>query len=146
MLNGIDPVLSPDLLKTLCEMGHGDEIVFCDAFFPAAKIAREGGAVLLRADGVEIPRLLKGLAPLFDLDRYSPPVVMMAAVAGDQLDLAVEQGYCQALDFTGPVARLEREAFYERAKRAYAIVATSDTAQYGNVILVKGNHTVASNR
>ncbi len=141
MLKGIDPVLSPELLKTLCEMGHGDEIVFCDAFFPAARIAREGGAVLLRADGIDIPRLLKGLAPLFDLDTYSPSVVMMAAVAGDQLDPAVAQGYCQALDFAGPVARLERAAFYARAKCAYAVVATSEMAQYGNVILVKGNRT-----
>ncbi len=141
MLKGIDPVLSLDMLKTLCEMGHGDEIVFCDAFFPATRIAREGGAVLLRADGIEIPRLLKGLAPLFDLDTYSPPVVMMAAVASDRLDPAVEKGYCRALGFSGPIARLEREAFYARARRAYAVVATSDTAQYGNVILVKGNHT-----
>ena len=81
MLKGIDPVLSPDLLKTLCEMGHGDEIVFADAHFPVASVARAGGTVYLRADGVDIPRLLKGLAPLFDLDKYATPVVMMAAVA-----------------------------------------------------------------
>ncbi|MGN0846341.1 MAG: RbsD/FucU family protein, partial [Kiritimatiellia bacterium] len=116
MLKGIDPVLSPDLLKTICEMGHGDEIVFCDAFFPAAKIARDGGCVLLRADGVEVARLLGGIAPLFDLDRYSPPVVMMSAVAGDVLDPMVEKAYREALGFSGDVLRIARTAFYERAK------------------------------
>ena len=90
MLKGIDPVLSPDLLKTLCEMGHGDEIVFTDAHFPAASVARAGGTVYLRADGVDIPRLLKGLAPLFDLDKYATPVGMMAAVEGDTLDPKTE--------------------------------------------------------
>ena len=91
MLKGIDPVLSPDLLKTLCEMGHGDEIVFTDAHFPVASVARAGGTVYLRADGVDIPRLLKGLAPLFDLDKYATPVVMMAAEEGDTLDPKTEE-------------------------------------------------------
>ena len=141
MLMGIDPVLSPDLLKTLCEMGHGDEIVFADAHFPAASVARAGGTVYLRADGVDIPRLLKGLAPLFDLDKYATPVVMMAAVEGDTLDPKTEANIRAALGYQGPVERVAREAFYDRAKRAYAIVATSDVAQYGNVILKKGNMT-----
>ena len=141
MLKGIDPVLSPDLLKTLCEMGHGDEIVFTDAHFPAASVARAGGTVYLRADGVDIPRLLKGLAPLFGLDKYATPVVMMAAVEGDTLDPKTEANIRAALGYQGPVERVAREAFYDRAKRAYAIVATSDVAQYGNVILKKGNMT-----
>ena len=141
MLRGIDPVLSPDLLKTLCAMGHGDEIVFTDAFFPAEKLAREGGATLLRADGLGVPALLKGLAPLFDLDRYSTPVVMMAAVPGDVLNPETEKAYREALGHWGPVERLTREDFYDRAKKAFAIVATSETMQYGNVILVKGNFT-----
>lgn len=141
MLKGIDPVLSPDLLKTLCEMGHGDEIVFTDAHFPAASVARAGGTVYLRADGVDIPRLLKGLVPLFDLDRYATPVVMMAAVEGDTLDPKTEANIRTALSYQGAVERVEREAFYDRAQRAYAIVATSDVAQYGNVILKKGNMT-----
>ena len=141
MLKGIDPVLSPDLLKTLCEMGHGDEIVFTDAHFPAASVARAGGTVYLRADGVDIPRLLKGLAPLFDLDKYAPPVVMMAAVEGDTLDPKTEANIRLALGYQGTVERIAREAFYDRAKLAYAIVATSDVAQYGNVILKKGNMT-----
>ena len=141
MLKGIDPVLSPDLLKTLCEMGHGDEIVFADAHFPVASVARAGGTVYLRADGVDIPRLLKGLAPPFDLDKYATPVVMMVAVEGDTLDPKTEANIRAALGYQGPVERVAREAFYDRAKRAYAIVATSDVAQYGNVILKKGNMT-----
>ena len=141
MLKGIDPVLSPDLLKTLCEMGHGDEIVFTDAHFPAASVARAGGTVYLRADGLDIPRLPTGLAPLFDLDKYATPVVMMAAVEGDTLDPKTEANIRAALGYQGPVERVAREAFYDRAKRAYAIVATSDVAQYGNVILKKGNMT-----
>ena len=141
MLKGIDPVVGPDLLKALCEMGHGDEIVFADAHFPAAAVARAGGAICLRADGVDIPRLLKGLAPLFDLDRYATPVVMMAAVAGDALDPRTEAHVRDALGYAGEVERIEREAFYERARRAYAVVATGDVAQYGNVILKKGNGT-----
>lgn len=141
MLKGIDPVLSPDLLKTLCEMGHGDEIVFTDAHFPAASVARADGAIYLRADGVDIPRLLRGLAPLFDLDKYATPVVMMAAVEGDVLDPATESNVRAALSYTGGVERMERAAFYARAQAAYAIVATGDVAQYGNVILKKGNLT-----
>ena len=141
MLKGIDPVLSPDLLKTLCEMGHGDEIVFADAHFPAASVARAGGAVYLRADGVDIPRLMRGLAPLFDLDKYATPVVMMAAVEGDVLDPASEANIRAALSYTGGVERMERTAFYARARAAYAVVATGDVAQYGNVILKMGNLT-----
>lgn len=142
MLRGIDPVLSPDLLKVLCEMGHGDEIVFTDLYFPAAQMARQSGAQLLRADGVTVTALLKGLAPLFDLDRYATPVVMMAPVAGDVLDPTTEASYREVLGYSGEVARLPREAFYARMRAAYAIVATGETAQYGNVILKKGNFSV----
>lgn len=144
MLRGIDPVLSPELLKVLCEMGHGDEIVFTDLYFPAAQMSRQGGALLVRADGVTIDRLLKGLAPLFDLDRYSTPVIMMASVDGDHiLDPRTEATYREALGgYAGAVERLAREDFYARAKSAYAIVATSETAQYGNIILKKGNFSV----
>lgn len=141
MLKGIDPVLSPDLLKTLCEMGHGDEIVFCDAHFPAAQLARAAGACLLRADGVDIPRLLKGLAPLFDLDKYAIPVIMMSAEPGDDLNPSVEDADRAALGYTGDVLRLTREQFYDRVRTAYAFVATGDVSQYGNVILKKGNQT-----
>ena len=137
MLKGISPVVSPDLLKTLAEMGHGDEIVFSDAHFPANMFAREG-AVLLRADGIAADRLLAGVVPLFELDSYATPVVMMEAVSGDTLDPDVEKAYRAALGYDGKIERMERFAFYERAKKAYAIVLTGEIRKYGNVILKKG--------
>ena len=137
MLKGISPVVSPDLLKALAEMGHGDEIVFSDAHFPAHYFGRSG-AIVLRADGLPADRLLAGLAPLFELDSYATPVVMMEAVTGDSLDPAVEAAYRQALGYDGTIEKMERYAFYERAKKAYAIVLTGETRKYGNVILKKG--------
>jgi len=137
MLKGISPVLSPDLLKVLCEMGHGDEIVVSDAHFPAHSVVR-AGAVVLRADGVGADALLAGIAPLFELDAYATPVAMMAAVPGDELDPSVERRYRAALGYDGVIERVERFAFYERARSAYAIVVTGETAKYGNVILKKG--------
>lgn len=142
MLKGISPVVAPDLLKALAEMGHGDEIVFADAHFPAHTFGRDG-AVVLRADGVGCDRLLAGVIPLFELDGYATPVVMMAAVPGDALDPSVEQRYRAALGYEGEIERMERYAFYERAKKAYAIVLTGETAKYGNIILKKGVTPVA---
>ena len=137
MLKGISPVVSPELLKTLAEMGHGDEIVFSDAHFPAHTFGRDGARVM-RADGLGCEALLAGVIPLLELDSYATPVVMMEAVTGDSLDPAVESKYRAALGYTGRIERMERYAFYERAKKAYAIVLTGETAKYGNVILKKG--------
>ena len=137
MLKGISPVISPDLLKVLAEMGHGDEIVFSDAHFPAHTLGR-AGAIVLRADGLAADMLLAGVSPLFELDSYATPVVMMEAVKGDMLDPAVEQAYRAALRYNGQIDLMERYAFYERAKKAYAIVLTGETRKYGNVILKKG--------
>ena len=137
MLKGISPVVSPDLLKILAEMGHGDEIVFSDAHFPAHTFGR-AGAVVLRADGLPADKLLSGITPLFELDSYATPVVMMEAVKGDTLDPAVETAYRAALDYGGKIELMERYAFYERAKKAYAIVLTGETRKYGNIILKKG--------
>lgn len=134
MLKGISPVVSPDLLKTLAEMGHGDEIVFSDAHFPAHTF----NSRVIRADGVSAEALLAGVIPLFELDAYATPVVMMEAVPGDSLDPAVEAAYRRALGYDGTIQREERFAFYERAKKAYAVVITGQTAKYGNVILKKG--------
>lgn len=138
MLKGISPVISPDLLKILAEMGHGDELVISDAHFPAHTFGRLGGAPVLRADGLPADRILAGLQPLFELDAYATPVVMMEAVKGDTLDPAVETAYRAALDYGGKIELMERYAFYERAKKAYAIVLTGETAKYGNIILKKG--------
>ena len=137
MLKGISPVVSPDLLKVIAEMGHGDEIVISDAHFPAHSVGR-GGAVVLRADGVGADALLAGLAPLFELDAYTTPVAMMAPVPGDELDPDVERRYRAALGYGGTIERVERFAFYDRARSAYVIVVSGETAKYGNVILKKG--------
>ena len=134
MLKGISPVVSPELLKTLAEMGHGDEIVISDAHFPGHTF----NARTLRADGLGADRLLAGIIPLFELDAYATPVVMMAAVPGDELDPAVEAKYRKALGYDGKIERMERFAFYERAKKAYAVVVSGETAKYGNIILKKG--------
>jgi L-fucose mutarotase len=134
MLKGISPVISPDLLKTLAEMGHGDEIVISDAHFPGHTFNPR----TLRADGIGADRLLAGIIPLFELDAYATPVVMMAAVPGDTLDPSVEAKYRKALGYSGTIERVERFAFYERAKKAYAVVISGETAKYGNIILKKG--------
>ena len=139
MLIGISPVLSPELLSALYRMGHGDEIALADAHFPGESCNTQ----VLRADGLKIAQLLKGIMPLFVLDQYvDNPLGMMAAVPGDELDPAVEAGYLDAIRNTWPDTkapeRIERFAFYERAKSAYAVVMTGETAKYGNIILKKG--------
>ena len=134
MLKGISPALSPDLLKTLAEMGHGDEIVISDSHFPGHTF----NSRVIRADGIGADRLLAGIIPLFELDAYATPVAMMAAVPGDTLDPAVEEKYRASLGYSGEIERIERYSFYERAKKAYAGVVSGETAKYGNIILKKG--------
>lgn len=140
MLKGISPAISPDMLKTMAEMGHGDEIVISDAHFPGHTFNER----VIRADGIGADVLLAGMIPLFELDSYSVPVVMMEAVPGDSLDPSVEAKYRKALGYDGEIERVERFAFYERAKKAYAVVVSGETAKYGNVILKKGVTPVAS--
>ena len=139
MLIGISPLISPDLLAILYRMGHGDEIVFADAHFPGETYGKR----LLRADGLKISDLLEAILPLFALDTYvESPLIMMGAVAGDQLDPAVEASYRQAIDKHWPdtpsIQRIDRFDFYERAKQAFAIVMTGEIVKYGNIILKKG--------
>lgn len=139
MLVGISPLIGPELLSTLCRMGHGDEIVLADAHFPGESCSRR----CLRADGLLIADLLEGILPLFALDTYvDHPVATMATVPGDQLDPAVESSYRQVIDRHWPdtpaIEQVERFAFYERTREAFAVVMTGDTAKYGNIILKKG--------
>ena len=139
MLKGINPIISPSLLKVLAEMGHGEELVLADAHFPGHS---SGASIKLRADGLFIPSLLKGIIPLFDLDSYDDPLIMMAAVEGDTLDPNVESDYLNAIRISSPDApnpiRLNRFDFYKRADQAYACVITGTTFKYGNIILKKG--------
>jgi L-fucose mutarotase len=139
MLRGISPLLSPELLSVLYRMGHGDEIVLADAHFPGETF---NGRVL-RADGLSVPALLDGILPLFTLDQYADDhLVMMAAVPGDSLDPAVEAAYLEPIKRHAPdhqpITRTERFAFYDRAKEAFAVLMTGETAKYGNIILKKG--------
>lgn len=138
MLKGISPVLSPDLLKLLCEMGHGDEIVLADSNFPGASIGKR----LVRADGLPIKAILEAILPHFVLDKYADSLIMMQVVAGDKLDPAVEAEYMQVVrryqpEVPAPV-RIERSAFYERAGDAFCVVMTGELRIYGNLILKKG--------
>ena len=139
MLIGISPLISPELLNTLYRMGHGDEIVFADAHFPG----ESHNTNVIRADGLRIAPLLEAIAPLFILDQYvDNPLGMMDAVEGDTLDPTVESSYLAAIhDYwpeTKPPERIERFAFYERARTACAVIMTGETAKYGNIILKKG--------
>ncbi len=139
MLKGIAPCISPDLLKVMAEMGHGDELVLADAHFPGHFF---GSHHVLRADGLSISTLLDGIIPLFELDSYSPPLIMMAVVKGDTLDPQVEADYLATIRGHTPEApqalRIDRFAFYDRAKTAYAILMTGELRKYGNLILKKG--------
>ena len=139
MLKGINPIICPDLLKLLAEMGHGDEIILADAHFPGHTFCPKN---VLRCDGLQIPDLLEGIVPLFELDSYADPLIMMAAVEGDDLDPQVEADYMAAIKKSAPNApapvRVDRFAFYDRAEKAFACVITGTTAKYGNLILKKG--------
>jgi L-fucose mutarotase len=139
MLKGVSPLLSPELLMVLNTMGHGDEIVLADAHFPGDTM----NDYVIRADGLRIPDLLDGMLPLFVLDQYvDKPLIMMAAVEGDQLDPEVEKSYRVPIDKHCPehpaIERIERFAFYDRAREAFAVVMTGELAKYGNIILKKG--------
>ena len=139
MLRGISPLLSPELLALLSRMGHGDELVLSDAHFPAETC----NARVLRADGVRVAPLLDGVLPLWTLDSYAPdPIVMMAPVEGDALDPTVVAAYRAAIERCHPGAPptvfLPRFEFYARARSAFAVVVTGETAKYGNIIIKKG--------
>jgi L-fucose mutarotase len=139
MLKGISPLISPQLLEIMARMGHGDELVLADAHFPGESLGKR----VIRADGLDIADLLEAILPLFELDAYVPhPLIMMEPVAGDLGGPEVESSYMKRITTTNPnippVKHLDRFAFYERAKNAFAIVMTGETAKYGNIILVKG--------
>ena len=139
MLKTISPLFSPELLAELYRMGHGDEIVLADAHFPGNTMNDN----VIRADGLLIEDLLDAILPLYALDSYvDDPVVMMQVVAGDEPDPAVESGYRAVIDKYAPetpqITLIDRFAFYERAKSAYAVVMTGDTRKYANIIIKKG--------
>ena len=138
MLKGISPILSPELLKTLYEMGHGDELLLADAYFPGHTLGRR----VVRADGLHITQLLDAILPLFALEKAEDAVAMMQPDGGDAMNADVEADFSAAVrrhsERSAPPARLARAAFYERAKSAYCVVMTGELRAYGNLILTKG--------
>ena len=142
MLKGISPMLSPELLKVLCEMGHGDSIVIADGNFPAQSMGKNG--IVIRMDGHGVPEILEAILQVFPLDQYvDQPVSLMERVPGDNADVSIWKTYDKLIEAAEPrgagvIQKLERFAFYEESKKAYAIIATSERSQYANVILQKG--------
>ncbi|XP_063048370.1 fucose mutarotase [Engraulis encrasicolus] len=144
VLKGIPALLSPELLYALAKMGHGDELVLADVNFPVSSVCK-CGPVEIRADGLQIPELLKATLKLFPLDTYvRSPAAVMDLVESDKargLEVPVWNTYMSMLEQAGSQGSLEfmeRFAFYERAKKAFAVVATGETALYGNLIIKKG--------
>jgi len=139
MLKGIPAIIQPELLKILMEMGHSDEIVLADGNFPAASHAQR----LIRCDGHTVPDLLDAILQLFPLDQYvQKPAALMQVVIGDTVETPIWEQYRSIIErhstIVEPFELVERFAFYERAKRAYAIIATGESALYANLILKKG--------
>ena len=121
MLKGIPKILSPELLKVLCEMGHSDRIVIADGNFPAESMGKN--AKVIRMDGHGVPEILDAILQVFPLDSYvEKPFSLMEVMPGGR----------------EAIGHIERFAFYEEAKKAYAIIATGETALYANVMLQKG--------
>ena len=142
MLKGIPQILSPELLKILCEMGHSDRLVLSDGNFPAETMGKD--AIVIRCDGHGVPELLDAILKLFPLDTYvEHPVNLMEVMPGDNVETPICDTYKDIVskyDERGAAAvgNIERFAFYEEAKTAYAIIATSEKALYANVMLQKG--------
>lgn len=131
--------MSPELLKILMEMGHGDEIVLADGNFPAETI----GQRVVRCDGHGVTELLDAVMQFLPLDAYTDkPVMLMEVVKGDPVVPTIWEDYKAVINKYEPenckIEMIERFAFYERAKTAYAVVATGEEAIYANIILKKG--------
>ncbi|HEY5586438.1 MAG TPA: RbsD/FucU domain-containing protein [Ruminiclostridium sp.] len=139
MLKGIPSILSPELLKILMEMGHSDEIVIADGNFPSGTCAKR----LIRLDGHGVPEVLDAILKFFPLDPYvEKPVALMQVTPGDPVETPIWDTYKEIVNKYEPknnkIDNIERFAFYERAKEAYAVIATSEAALYANIILKKG--------
>lgn len=142
MLKGIPKILSPELLKVLCEMGHSDKLIISDGNFPAESIGKN--AIIIRCDGHGVPEILEAILKVLPLDTYEDkPVKLMEVMAGDRTETPIWNRYEEIIskyDKRGKavIGSLERFAFYEEAKTTYAIIATSEEALYANIMLQKG--------
>ena len=142
MLKNIPKILSPEMLKVLCEMGHSDRLVIADGNFPAESMGKN--AIVLRADGHSATELLDAILTVFPLDTYvENPVSLMQVMAGDTVETPIWDVYKEIIakyDSRGAeaVGNIERFKFYDEAKEVYAIIATGESALYANVMLQKG--------
>ena len=142
MLKGISPIISPELLKALAQMGHGDELVIADGNFPCHSVGKD--SIVIRADGHGVPEILDAVLKLIPLDTYTDkPVALMEIVKGDTCGTPeIWSTYEEILNKYEPdhhdIDYTERFAFYERAKGAYLIIATGEKAIYANILLKKG--------
>lgn len=142
MLKGIPKILSPELLKVLCEMGHSDRLVIADGNFPAESVGKN--AIVIRMDGHGACEILDAILQVFPLDTYvEHPVNLMQVMPGDPVETPIWESYKQIVkeaDERGEsaVGEIERFAFYEEARSAYAIIATGESALYANIMLQKG--------
>lgn len=142
MLKGIPGILSPELLKVLCEMGHSDRLVIADGNFPAESMGKN--AIVIRMDGHGATEVLAAILQVFPLDTYvEKPVNLMEVMPGDTVETPIWKSYEKVVaenDNRGAAAigQIERFAFYEEAKKAYAVIATGETALYANIMLQKG--------
>ena len=142
MLKGTPSILSPELLKVLCEMGHSDRIVIGDGNFPAESMGKD--AIVIRCDGHGVPELLDAILQIMPLDTYvEKPMNLMEVMPGDPVETPIWDTYKEIVakhDKRGAacVGNIERFQFYEEAKKAYALIATGESAVYANVMLQKG--------
>jgi len=139
MLKGIHPLLTPDLLRTLAAMGHGDTIAIVDANFPAARLSTS----LIGVPGAGAPELLDAVLTVLPVDTRATPAAFTMGVVDDP-EAVPEPVADFALVFTDhslgdcEIGRLERDAFYDAARAAFAVVQTGELRPYGNILLVKG--------
>lgn len=142
MLKGIPKILSPELLKVLCEMGHSDRLVIADGNFPSESMGKN--VKVIRCDGHGVPELLEAILTVFPLDTYvETPVSLMQVMPGDNVETPIWDEYKEIIsryDERGEkaIGQIERFAFYDEAKTAYAIIATGESALYANIMIQKG--------
>ncbi|MEX3919530.1 RbsD/FucU family protein [Paraburkholderia sp. BR10872] len=144
MLKNLDPLLNADVLQALRAMGHGDELVVCDANFPADSVARATVlGKLLRIDGADAPRAVRAILSVLPLDTFVEAPAMRMEVVGEPNTIPAVQHEAQAeVDAAEgravPFAPIERHAFYARARKAYCVIATGETRGYGCFVFTKG--------
>jgi L-fucose mutarotase len=144
MLKDIDPLLNADVLYALRAMGHGDELILCDANFPADSVARQTVlGRLLRIDGVSAARAARAILSVLPLDTFVDHAALRMEVVGQPdavppVQAEVEREIERAEGKSWPMGSIERFAFYERAKRAYCVVATGESRFYGCFLFKKG--------